>query len=154
MEHGVTGTIESTTGRRRRARQALAFAALSAMLVGLSVVSLAGATDAKVLGKTTRTPSPDCPTDTQRRPCEGVGSVTGFPLAAGGEKRPMNVPQNGKLVAWAIDLSRPKKSQRDFFGDLFKSDKLGKKPTARIAVIKHMKRHDYKLLRQGPVVNL
>jgi hypothetical protein len=150
----MTGTIESTTGRRRRARQALAFAALCAMLVGLSVVSLAGARDAKVLGKTKHTPSPDCPTDTQRHPCEGVGSVTGFPLVAGGETRPMNVPQNGKLVAWAIDLSRPKKSQRDFFGDLFKSEKLGKKPTARIAVIKHMKRHDYKLLRQSPVVNL
>jgi hypothetical protein len=46
----MTGTIESTTGRRRRARQALAFAALCAMLAGLSVVSLAGARDAKVLG--------------------------------------------------------------------------------------------------------
>ena len=150
----MTGTIESTTGRPRRARQALALAALGAMLVGLSVVSLAGARDAKVLGKTKHTPNPDCPTDTQRHPCEGVGSVTGFPLVAGGEKRPMKVPENGKLVAWAIDLSRPKKSQRDFFGDLFKSEKLGKKPTARIAVIKHMKRHDYKLLRQSPVVNL
>jgi hypothetical protein len=150
----MTGTNDSTTGQRRRASQALAFAALCVALVGLSVASLAGARDAKVLGKTKRTPNPDCPTDTQRHPCQGVGSVTGFPLVAGGEKRPMNVRQNGKLVAWAIDLSRPKKSQRDFFGDLFKSDKLGKDPTARIAVIKHKRRHDYKLLRQSPVVKL
>ncbi len=150
----MTGTIESTTSRRRRARQALACAALCAMLVGLSVVSLAGARDASVLGKTRHTPSPDCPTDTSRHPCEGIGSVTGFPLVADGEKRPMNVHQNGKLVAWALDLSRPKKSQRDFFGDLFKSDKFGKKPTARLAVIKHIQHHDYKLLRQSPVVSL
>ena len=66
----------------------------------------------------------------------------------------MNVPENGRLVAWAIDLSRPNKSQREFFGELFKSEPLGKKPTARIAVIKCQRRHDYKLLRQSPVVNL
>ena len=150
----MTGTIQSTTGRRRRARQAVAFAALCAALVGMIAVSSAGARDAKLLGKTKRTPSPDCPRDTSRHPCEGVGSVTGFPLVAGGEKRPMNVPKNGNLVAWSIELSRPNKSQQDFFGDLFESESHGKKPTARIAVIKHRKRHDYKLLRQSPVVNL
>jgi hypothetical protein len=150
----MTGTISSTTGPRRRVRQAMAFAALCAALVGVLAVSSAGARDAKVLGKTKHTPSPDCPKDTARHPCEGVGSVTGFPLVAGGKKRPMNVPEKGKLVAWAIDLSRPNKSQRDFFGDLFQSEGQGKKPTARIAVIKHQRRHDYKLLRQSPVVNL
>ncbi len=152
--HEMTGTIQSTTGPRRRARRSLAFAALCAALIGAIAVSSAVARDSKVLGKTKRTPSPDCPTDTNRHPCEGVGSVTGFPLVAGGEKRPMNVPRNGKLVAWAIDLSRPNKSQRDFFGDLFESERYGMKPTARIAVIKHRRRHDYKLLRQSPVVNL
>ena len=62
--HQMTGTIESTTGPRRRARRALAFAALCAALIGVIAVSSAGARDAKVLGKTKRTPSPDCPTDT------------------------------------------------------------------------------------------
>ncbi|MEK6328789.1 MAG: hypothetical protein AABM66_14880, partial [Actinomycetota bacterium] len=150
----MTGTIESTPGRRRRARQAFGFAAACMVLLGVIAVSSAGARDAQVLGKTKRTPSPDCPADTMRHPCEGVGSVTGFPLLAGGEKRPMNVPERGKLVAWAVDLSKPKKSQREFFGDLFASDRFGKKPTARIAVIKHGKRRRYKLLRQGPVVSL
>ena len=126
---------------------------LCVALIGVIAVSSAGARDAKVLGKTKRTPSPDCPVDTERNPCEGVGSVTGFPLVAGGEKRPMNVPENGKLVAWAIDLSRPTKSQREFFGELFRSG-LGEKPTARIAVIKHRKKRNYKLIRQSPVVRL
>ena len=40
----------------------------------------------------------------------------------------MNVPENGKLVAWAIDLSRPNKSQREFFGDLFESDSSARSP--------------------------
>ncbi len=150
----MTGTIESTPGRRRRARQAIGFAAACMAVLGVIAVSSAGARDAQVLGKTKRTPSPDCPADTMRDPCEGVGSVTGFPLLAGGEKRPMYVRETGKLVAWAIDLSKPKKSQREFFGDLFQSDRFGRKPTARIAVIKHGKRRRYKLVRQSPVVSL
>jgi hypothetical protein len=154
LKQAMTGTTQSTTGRPHRARQALAFAALCAALVGVVAVSSAGATQAKVLGKTKHTPAPDCPRDTGQHPCEGIGSVTGFPLVADGQKRPMNVHQNGKLVAWAIDLSRPKKSQRNFFGSLFKSSRYGKAPTARIAVIKHKGTKKYKLLRQSPVVKL
>jgi hypothetical protein len=147
----MTGTIESTAGRQRRGRPALAFAAVCVALVGVVAVSSAGAKQARVLGKTKHTPAPDCP-----KACEGIGRVTGFPLAAGGEKRPMNVHSNGRLVAWAIDLSRPKKSQRNFFGTLFKSDRYGKTPAARIAVIKHKQGtgSKYKLLRQSPVVKL
>jgi hypothetical protein len=151
----MTGTIESTTGRRRRARQALAFAALCAALVGgLSVVSLAASKKATVLGKTNRTPRPACPNRKQPEKCEVVGRVTGFPLVASGEKRPFRVPRNGKIVAWAVDLSRPTKDQRNGVGTLFKSKRFGKAPTARLAVIKHRKRHRYKLLRQSPVVKL
>jgi len=150
----MTGTIESTTGRRRRARQALAFAALCAALVGLSVVSLAGARDANVLGKTKRTPDPACPNRQNPENCEVVGRVTGFPLVAGGEKRPFRVRRNGKIVAWAVDLSRPTKDQRNGVGTLFKSNKFGKAPTARLAVINHTRRHQYRLVRQSPIVRL
>jgi hypothetical protein len=148
-EYEMTGTMESTTGRRRRVRQAFAFAALCAALVGVLAVSTAGARDAKVLGKTRHTPDPACPKD-----CNAVGSVTAFQLAANGEKRPFNVRRRGKLVAWAIDLSKPRKSQRRFFGDVFESPKFGKTPTARIAVIKHKRRAKYKLIRQSPAVGL
>jgi hypothetical protein len=150
----MTGTIEWTTGGRRRARQALAFAGLCAALVGLSVVSLAGARDAKVLGKTKRTPNPACPNRHHPENCEVVGRATGFPLVANGEKRPFNVRENGKIVAWAIDLSRPTKDQRNGVGKLFRNDKFGKAPTARLAVIKHKERRKYKLVRQSPVVKL
>jgi hypothetical protein len=150
----VTGTIESTIGRRRRVRQGLAFAALCAALVGLSMVSIAGARDATVLGKTKRTPKPACPNRQQPENCEVVGRVTGFPLVAGGEKRPFRVRRNGRIVAWAVDLSRPTKDQRNGVGTLFASDRFGKSPTARLAVIKHRGRHRYRLLRQSPVVRL
>ena len=56
---------------------------------------------------------------------------------ADGEKRSRSTSaQNGKLVACALDLSRPKKKQRNFFGKLFKCQRFGKAPTARLAVIK------------------
>jgi hypothetical protein len=151
----MTGTTnQSTARRRRRRRQALVFAALCAALVGVIAVSAAGATDAKVLGKTKRTPNPACPNRNHPENCEVVGRATGFPLVANGEKRPFNVRQNGKIVAWAVDLSRPTKDQRNGVGKLFRSDKFGKAPTARLAVIKHKKRRKYKLLRQSPVVKL
>ncbi len=151
----MTGTTESTTGRRRRARQALAFAALCAALVGAIAVSSAGARDATVLGKTKRTPNPACPNRHQEQNCEVVGRATGFPLVAGGEKRPFNVRRNGRIVAWAIDLSKPTKDQRNGVGKLFRNDKFGKAPTARLAVIKHKKgQRRYRLLRQSPTVTL
>lgn len=147
----MTGTIESKAGRRWRAWRTMGFAALCVCLVGAVAVSSAGAKQAMVLGKTKKTPAPNCPKN-----CEAVGSVTGFPLEANGEKQPMKIHRNGRLVAWAIDLSRPKKSQRNFFGTVFKTDQYGKTPTARLAVIKHRRgtRAKYRLLRQSPVAKL
>jgi hypothetical protein len=146
----VNGSIASTSGRRGRFRDVLLFAALCAAVVAAVVVSSAGARNAKVLGKTRHTPDPACP----KTPCEAVGSVTGFQTVADGEKRPFRVRKDGKLVAWAVDLSRPKKSQRNFFGKFYKSSRFGAKPTARLAVLRRKSRREYKLLRQSPVVKL
>ena len=146
----MTGTSQSTAGRRRRARHVLIFTGVCAALIGIVLAgSAAGARNAKVLGKTRHTPAPDCP-----KHCQGVGRVTGFPLVADGKKRPFNVRRNGKLVAFALSLSRPNKDQRKFFGTIFKAGMFGKDPSARLAVIKRKRRHQYKLLRQSPGVNL
>ena len=152
----MTGTSESTTGRRGRARQTLGFAALCVALVGVIAVSVAGARDATVLGKTKRTPKPACPNRQHEENCEVVGSATGFALVANGEKQPFKVRRNGNIVAWAIDLSKPTKDQRNGVGKLFRSERFGKAPTARLAVIKKQKnkRRKYKLARQSPVVTL
>jgi hypothetical protein len=150
FRHSMTGTTRSIPGPPHRARHLLGFAALCAALIGLAVASSAGAISAKVIGKTHHTPHPDCP----KTPCSAIGSVTGFQLAADGKKRPFNVHKNGKIVAWSLDLSKPSRKQRNFFGNFYKSDKFGMTPTARLAVIKHKGRKKYKLLRQSPVVKL
>jgi hypothetical protein len=146
------GTTRSTTGRRAGARDVLAFGGLCALLVALAVAIAvpAGATNARVIGKTKQTPPPDCP----KSPCSGIGKVTGFMMVADGKKRPFNVHKDGTIVAWALDLSRPTNKQQRFFASVFKSDKYGKTPTARLAVLKHKGHKKYKLVKQTPTVKL
>jgi hypothetical protein len=136
--------------RTKRAPHLLAFAALCAAIVaGAAISSPVGAAKVKTLGKTKHTPPPDCPQN-----CSAIGKVTGFPLEADGEKHPLTAPENGKLVAWALDLSRPRKKQRQFFGALFGNKKFDDTPTARLSVIRRGGRREYKLLRQSPIVKL
>jgi hypothetical protein len=161
--HRMTGTIEATSHGRRRAPTLLALAILCAGLIAVGVASSAGAERAevsakaaKVLGKTRHTPNPACPRDTRADPCSAVGSVTAFMRRADGKRFPFMVRRNGKLVAFALDLSRPTKDQRNFFGKVFKSGRFGKSPTARLAVLKQTRnqRRKYELLRQTPTVVL
>jgi hypothetical protein len=128
----------------------LAFAALCAATVALATGPLAGAAQVKTLGQTDHTPGPDCP----KNPCNAVGKMTGFQLEANGEKQPYKAHKDGKVVAWAIRLSKPNKQQRNFFGNFYKNDKYGTTPTARIAVITRTKKQNYKLRGQGPVSKL
>jgi hypothetical protein len=144
----MTGTTHTSRGRPRTSH--FLFAAACAAVIAIALVASAGAKSAKVLGKTRNTPPPACP-----KACQGVGRVTGFPLRADGVRRPFNIHHGGRIVAFALDLSKPTKNQRNFFGTIFKSPKFGKDPSARLAVIKRKGRHhDYKLLRQSPAVNL
>jgi hypothetical protein len=153
-------TRTTTPSARRRAAYALAFAALCAALVTAAVaIPSAGASRAKVIGHTKHTPNPSCPNrKSDGAKCNVIGRVTGFMTVADGKKQPFRVAQDGKLVAWAVDLGRPTDknslNQRTYFGTLFENKEFGKKPTGRIAVIKHKKGREYKLLRQSPVVEL
>src|SRR5687768_14193714 len=96
-------------------QRVLAVAAVAAGILTLAFAAApgAGARGAKALGETARSPSPECP----RSPCEAVGRTTGLQLAADGEGAPFKARESGSLVAWAIDLSKPRESQRTFFGD-------------------------------------
>ena len=151
----MTPTGEPTRLPARRRRRAAAFATLCALVViAVALASTAGAVRTRTLGRTAHTPQPDCPTDTAVRPCEAIGSVTGFQRVADGEKHPFVADRNGKIVAYALELSRPNKDQRDFFGTLFKNGQFGKAPSARLAVLRHVERRKYKLLRESRAVNL
>jgi hypothetical protein len=147
----------STTHAARRVGYVLAFAALCVGLVVAIGIPSAGATRAKVMGKTKHTPAPSCGDRKDPKACSVVGRVTGYMTVADGKKHPFNVFQNGKIVAWAIDVSRPiqkKFEQRSYFGTLFENKKFGKTPTARLAVLKRKEKHKFKLIRQSKTVEL
>jgi hypothetical protein len=150
--------VTAITCNHRHRLRALRVVVAGAVLLGLCMVTLlaaasadrAGAARAKTIGKTKRTPKPSCP----KTPCEAIGRVTGFQAKASGAKNPFKVRQNGRLVAWSVDLSRPKPSQRRFFGKFYRSQNFGTAPSARIAVIDPKGNERYKLKRQSPAVNL
>jgi hypothetical protein len=135
------------------ARRTILVAALAALGLLTAGTSLAGATAARTLGKTNRVPAPSCPgTDTQD--CQAVGSVSGFQLIGDGTRPLFKARQNSWLVAWAIDLSKPKKDESSFFGDFYQSEAFGTAPTARVSVLHRKDGRNYKLKAQSPVVGL
>ena len=122
-----------------------AFAALAVL------IAVARPADAARLGQTARTPSPACP----KSPCQALGRTTALQLVADGQRAPFKARKDGRIVGWALDLSKPTKKQRSFFGDFFQSNALGMRPVARVAVIKRKgDGRNYKLKRQSPVVDL
>jgi len=135
----------------RRTILVTALTALSLLTAGTSV---AGATAARTLGKTTRTPPPSCPSENDNDPCEAVGSVTGFQMMADGTRPLFKARQNSWIVAWALDLSDPDKEETSFFSDFYQSNSFGMIPTARVSVLKRKEGRDYKLKAQSPVVGL
>lgn len=140
---------------RTRLLSALALAALLGLLVVLGGAQPADGARAKVLGKTKRTPPPACP----RSPCQVIGSVTGLQVKADGKRQPFRARETGKVVAWSVDLSRPNKEQRQFFGSdqVFGTEAYGGTPTARISVLRRIRRSNpprFILKRQSPTVRL
>src|SRR5919204_5978867 len=131
--------LRSMTHRKPRARGAtgrvfalLAFAALCIGLTAAIGLSTAGAKKATIIGKTKSTPPPSCPNLKNQALCQVVGRTTGYMTVASGKKHPFNIFKDGKIVAWAIDLSRPadtkKAPQRSFFGNLFENKEWGTHP--------------------------
>ena len=125
---------------------------VSAVALAAFLVAVAGADAraARTLGQTERSPAPECP----KSPCEAVGRTTGFQLVADGERAPFKAREAGSVVAWTIDLAKPRESQRSFFGDFYESTQFGTAPTARISILRRREGRDYKLKGQSPVVDL
>jgi hypothetical protein len=153
--------IEKRTTSRSGTRRVVSLLAFAALCVGLTAaigIPSAGASKATVIGKTKNTPPPSCGDKQNPDACNAVGRVTGYMTVADGKKHPFNVFQNGKIVAWSIDLSRPfqtkKFPQREFLGNLFQNKTFGKSPSARLAVIKRKEKHKFKLIRQSKPIDL
>ena len=134
---------------RRQGALVFALALLCALAATFAGGEPATGVSAKLLGKTDRNPEPSCP-----RNCLATGSVTAFQREADGKANLFKAKEPGTIVAWAIDLSRPNKSQREFFGKFFENEAFGRAPTAGVAVIRRTGRRKYRLKRESPIVTL
>ncbi len=138
----------------------VAFAALLACVAMALWVAESGAApaeraNASLIGATTTSPKPNCPTPNIDNPpadeaCQAMARVTGFQVDADGRHNPFKVREAGTIVAWGLDVSKPNKAEQDFFGSAIA--KSGP-PSARLSVLKP-KEDGYKLLRQSAVVQL
>lgn len=105
----------------------------------------------RVLGKTPSPPRPACPA-TDRTSCMAVGNVTIFQSMIGGSHMPYQVPFHGKLAAWSITLSKPRRSEVRGFDDFY-----GRPSQARISVLRPVGKKRppiYKMVRQSPIQEL
>ncbi len=147
----ASGTQAGST--RSRLTIAAAFACLASLLVAIGLATPADAIKAKEIGKTSQTPSPSCPTPSgdppPRKLCQVLGKVTAFQKTGDGKQGLMRIPANGKIVAWAVDLARPNKGERNFF-----EANLGGDPTARLALLTRASDKQYRLRAQSRNVKL
>lgn len=124
-------------------------------------IQVAEGAKSKVLGKTRSTPRPMCPQKnvpagqaTTKDFCEVTGQVTGFQRSADGKNGLFKVKEDGKIVAWSVDLSDPRKSERDTFGKASQTKKFGKAPTAGISIIRATDGSDFKLKSASPIISV
>ena len=133
---------------RRRALAALLAAGCLVLGVALFGSSAGAATASKttvVLGATSTTPDPSCPS----LPCQAVGSVTGFQVSNSQTQLPFRVARPGKVKSWTLTLAQPTNSQRSFFNGFF-----GTPPEARLAILRRVSGTEpprYNLRSQGSI---
>jgi hypothetical protein len=156
----MTAIGNQASPKARRALLAVAFLALCGFLVAVGAASRpAGAAQAKQLGKTKKTPKPNCPTANVPNPplskqCTVLGRVTGFQVRGDGKKNLFKMPTKGTIVAWSVDVAHPNKSERENLGRLLGNDKLGADAYAQLSILNPQGNAHYKLLKKSPRMKL
>ncbi len=138
--------------------------ALVALVVAIASIAAGyqvaiGAEDAKILGRTGDSPRPMCPAKDVEDPtiaqsCEVTGQVTGFQRSADGKKGLFKVKEDGKIVAWSVDLSDPRRSERETFGEASQTNRFGKAPTAGVSIIRATDGSNFRLKSASPIISV
>jgi hypothetical protein len=112
----------------------------------LALLGPAASAHAKIIeiGQTTDTATPSCP-----RTCNAVSRTTGYQAKVGPKRGLFAVPQDGRIVAWTIQLAKPGPSQIKFF-----QQNLGGEASAGIQLLRPGKKLFSTALRSSPVETL
>ena len=78
------------------------------------------------MGATEPRPAASCPDN-----CQAIGRVTGYQVSQGGRRNPLRARRRGKIVAFSVQLGRPRADQIQYFDGLF-----GGPPQARLSVLR------------------
>src|SRR5436305_9494831 len=142
------GRAESTDRilRRRGVFNAAVTTKQIAVLGALALLGPAAPADAEIIeiGQTTDTAAPSCP-----RTCNAVSRTTGYQAKVGPKRGLFAVPQDGRIVAWTIQLAKPGPSQIKFF-----QQNLGGEASAGLSILRPGKRLFSRVLRSSPVEKL
>lgn len=147
--------MQPTAQTHRRKTLLAAATGILAILVALALTAIAPADSVKTIGGVRGKAPPSCPTPKKKgkkpqKVCKTMASVTGFQMVAHGKKAPMRVREDGKIVAWSLELSKPSREERSSLSDGYD---LGE-PTAKLAVLKPQKKGKFKLTKQSRRVKL
>jgi hypothetical protein len=89
--------------------------------------------------------APACPA----APCLAVSRTTGYQVKVGDERGAFTVPEDGKIVAWSINLGKPTPDQIEYF-----DANLGGAASARLTVLRQGKTLYSRTITQSPVQKL
>jgi len=90
-------------------------------------------------------PAPSCPTS----PCFAISRTTGYQAKVGTNRGLLRVPEDGRIVAWTIRLSKPGPRQIQFF-----NERLGGASQAGISILRTGRRLYGRVVAQSPLVQL
>jgi hypothetical protein len=129
---------------QRRLRTQLGAALAAATVAAAALPAVAGATVIEV-GALPTTNAPSCPTS----PCQAISRTTAYQAKVGATKAPLEMPQDGKIVAWSVSLAAPTAEQVAFF-----DKNLGGPASAGISVLKPGGHLNYTVTGQSSIQKL
>src|SRR3954451_3333616 len=97
------------------------------------------------IGTNAAAATPACPA----KPCFALTRTTGYQAKIGPKRGTHVVPAAGKIVAWSVQLSKPRKKQIAFF-----DKNLGGESVAQLTILKPGKSLKHKVVAQGNAVRL
>ncbi len=128
-------------------------ALLALVVVAGGVAGSASAERAIVFGKSPDNPAPSC-SEASSDECQITGQVTGYQRSINGGRNPFRARENGKIVAWSVDLAKPSQEEQDIFGAAAQTDEFGKSPTAGISILRKKGKQMFRLQRASPILRV
>ena len=118
-------------------------------LLAVATVAAALAASAPASGKVIEVGRSDATPACPATPCLAVSRTTGYQIKVGDERNSFTVPEDGKIVAWSINLGKPTAEQIDYF-----DKNLGGQASARLTVLRLGRTLYSRTISQSPVQKL